>query len=197
MSALRRRLAAEDHGVTVVELLVAILLLGIVGTITVTGLVQGMQTTRYSQDRVEALAATQTGLERMSRELRAADPLRSVAEDRVTLDIRRSGSLYHYDYEVRDAGGGRWELAQSLRRFDSGFDDPGFDPTTDAPDHTSDTVLVPELDSDTTFTFLDGDGNETLALAEVRQVEARVERVVQPGYDPIVVTTTVKVRNNP
>lgn len=196
MSRIHRRLATDD-GVTVVELLVAITLVGIIGAITVTGLVRGMHTTRYSQDRVDALAATQTGLERMSREIRAADPLREKEEDRIALDVRRGGSLYHYQYEVQDAGGGLYELVQELWRFDDPdeFDAPGWSPAESDADRTSTSVLVSRLAGDEAFTYLDTNGADAASIEETRRVVVTVSRVVQDDVEPIEVETTVKVRN--
>ena len=71
---LRARLA-DEGGVTLVELLVVIVLMSVVGGAMARGMVSGMKATVATQGRFEALGELQKSVDRMTRELRAAEPL--------------------------------------------------------------------------------------------------------------------------
>lgn len=184
------RLRDGQGGLTLVELLVVMGLLTVVGAIAMSGLVRGMQTATYSQQRGDAVQATQIALERVSRELRAADPLRAAAPGAVTVDVYRQGALLQYEFRV-EAAGTTFELVQELRRFD----DPTADPTSDTPDAVTESVLVSDLVDEDVFVLLDASGTAGASAADTRQVQIVLERAVDGEVDPIEVTTTVKVRN--
>lgn len=195
-----------EAGVTLVELLVVIAILGVVGAIVTGGVVNGMRAADYGQRRISALAEAQKGLERMSREMRAADPLR-VAEPRVAAaDVRRGGNLEHYRYSlVADpARPGRYHLVEQRRIFTDPavFDAPGFDPTTATPDQQSEQVLVADLVDRPVFAYLDRSGEPFDHAAtpaprpdRARRVIVTVERLFDADRGPITVETTVQIRN--
>lgn len=62
---------AED-GFSLVELLVVIAISGIVGAVTLTGLVRGLQTGAMADERIEAFTDLQRASERITRDLRRA-----------------------------------------------------------------------------------------------------------------------------
>lgn len=64
--------ADAESGFSLVELLVVILILGVVGGYTLTGLVRGMQTTDRVEARVQTFTDLQRASERVSRDLRRA-----------------------------------------------------------------------------------------------------------------------------
>jgi prepilin-type N-terminal cleavage/methylation domain-containing protein len=176
----RRTRAREEDGFTLVELLVVVFLIAIVGTVLASGLVQGIRTTNYTQNRAEALAHTQTGIERLSRELRAAEFVGVAASDHVELAIRRDEPrMYYYVYRT-EAAGDVWNLTEERWQFDDGFD--GVPDKNDA-DQVTTRVLVPGLVTGDVFTFSDS------------QVDIRLERRSQQGRGAILVETTVQMRN--
>lgn len=61
-----------EVGFSLVELLVVIVILGIVGTVTLTGLVRGLQTGAMADERIEAFTDLQRAAERTTRDLRRA-----------------------------------------------------------------------------------------------------------------------------
>jgi prepilin-type N-terminal cleavage/methylation domain-containing protein len=69
------RRAGTDAGVSLVEMLVVLVILSVVSAITTTGMIKATQSARQTQDRAEALADVEKGLQRMSREVRAAHPI--------------------------------------------------------------------------------------------------------------------------
>lgn len=190
----------EEEGLTLVELLVVVLLMGVVGGIAVWGAVQSMHTTAYTQARGDALAATQMSLERMSREIRAGDPLRIAEPALVAVDVRRrdeAGGTYldHVRYEILAAEDG-WVIEEERWRFAdaSEFDAPGFVPTAADADEVSTRVLVRDLASGDGFSAVDADGEE-VAASEARAVRIAVQREVDEDTPPIAIDTTVTIRN--
>lgn len=200
MCALRRRVA-QEQGFTLVELLVVVLIVGVVGAVTTTGVVRGMRTTADAQDRAEAQATTRTTAERASRELRMADPLRYATSTEVHLDVVRDGGVVHLRYVVT-ADGDRWDLIQ--RRWNLGWDqyhadtqDPG-----DPPD--SERTLIGDLTDPDVFAFRDVDG-ELLTDADVDDGYERarraytgdlsLERFTGADRSAVVVDTHMTIRN--
>lgn len=196
---LMARLSGE-RGFTLVELLVVIGILAVVGSVAVAGLVNGMRQSAHAQDRVEALTTTQTALARMSRELRAADPLREVATDRVTLDVRRGDELIHFRYRVVADGAGAFQLEQQRWVFDEGFDGDDFTPQESEAAQTSQRVLLGRLTDAEVFEARDSDGDvlddsATATAANASRLLMVVRREVQPDRPVIEVETSVTVRN--
>lgn len=196
---LMARLSGE-RGFTLVELLVVIGILAVVGSVAVAGLVNGMRQSAHAQDRVEALTTTQTALARMSRELRAADPLREVATDRVTLDVRRGDELIHFRYRVVADGAGAFQLEQQRWVFDEGFDGDDFTPQESEATQTSQRVLLGRLTDAEVFEARDSDGDvlddsATATAANASRLLMVVRREVQPDRPVIEVETSVTVRN--
>ena len=93
---LRERLR-DERGVSLVELLVVIVLMSVVGGAMARGMVSGMKATVATQSRFEALGEVQKSVDRMTRELRAAEPL-------VALSTGNTAVVETY----RDDFGTRW-----------------------------------------------------------------------------------------
>lgn len=130
---LRRQ--SDDEGFTLVEVLVAILLLGIIGGFVLTSVVQALQVTSETSERTDALTDVQRGLERVSRQIRTADPLEidpdgdcagMSTSDCVDLVLTRrldattfiDGARREYAYYLVDTGDGV-ELRQDLDEYDA------------------------------------------------------------------------------
>lgn len=76
---------ADDRGVTVVELLVAIVLSLVVLGVAAGTIVQGLKTQRREVAQVAALNSTRTAFERLTRDLRNANPLHSATATSATM----------------------------------------------------------------------------------------------------------------
>lgn len=82
-----------EEGFSLVELLVVIVILGIVGTVTLTGLVRGLQTGAMADERIEAFTDLQRAAERTTRDLRRAlwtdvsSPTATIPDGCVALDL--------------------------------------------------------------------------------------------------------------
>lgn len=108
-----RRVGGED-GVTLVELLTAMTVSAVVLGVVTGTIVDALRSERRQRAQVAALNDAKLAFERVTRDIRAADPLRSAAPDRVTLDVRGPGGTVRtvsYQREddrlVADDGSGR------------------------------------------------------------------------------------------
>ena len=72
MSRLRGIISSCDTGITLVETLVAMVLLGVVGSITTAAVVSSHEVLRVNQDEGQGLQDTQTVIERLGRDIRQA-----------------------------------------------------------------------------------------------------------------------------
>lgn len=72
MSNIRSR---DDGGFTLVELLVVLVILSILGGVTTTAVVTTLQSAAHTEQRVQALHELETALQRITRDLRVAEPL--------------------------------------------------------------------------------------------------------------------------
>lgn len=86
---LRRRLAGEG-GVGLVELLTVMAVLSVVTAFITGAVVNAMGAQRRQTAQVAALNDTKLAFERVTRHIRAADPLRVAALDLVRLDVREA-----------------------------------------------------------------------------------------------------------
>ena len=64
----------DQSGVTLVELLVVLVILGVVGSVVTTAIVSSLRSAAVTTDRVIAINELETAMQRMTRDLRAARP---------------------------------------------------------------------------------------------------------------------------
>jgi prepilin-type N-terminal cleavage/methylation domain-containing protein len=88
----RRRPAGED-GVTLVELLTVMAITALVLAFVGATIVHALAAQRRQTAQVSALNDSKLAFERVTRDIRGADPLHVAALDRVRLDIREAGVL--------------------------------------------------------------------------------------------------------
>jgi prepilin-type N-terminal cleavage/methylation domain-containing protein len=170
----------DEGGFTLVELLVVILLLGVVGSIVTAGLVNAMQHTRNSQERIHAMAELQRGAERITRELRAACPVMAMDDDDVTVAVQRDGETsYHQFY--RDAND---QLRHTVK-----------DAADDPPDGGN--VLLSGLPDDGVpiFTYLGDSGQEVDLPRNVHVVRINLRNELPAQDQTVEVATTTSLRN--
>jgi type II secretory pathway pseudopilin PulG len=99
----RRVHQPTDAGVSLVELLIVIMLLGVIGGTVTTSLTGGMRTSRVLQERTEALSQLELTAGRMARQLRAAAPVQRVAgapNEAVAVRTFTRGTCARYTYRV-------------------------------------------------------------------------------------------------
>lgn len=86
----RRRIAEED-GVSLVELLTAMAVSAVVLAFVTATVVNALRSQQQQRAQVAALGEAKIAFERLSRELRVADPLRLAEPDRIRLDSDAGG----------------------------------------------------------------------------------------------------------
>ena len=122
LNQLRARARASD-GFTVVELLVVMVLLGAVGTITVAAVISSLQASSSAENRMRALNDLQAGIERVGRELRAAQTLSPHLDDDpafgMSASVIRDGDRWRYDYYLDDDEDANVALFEDISRYDS------------------------------------------------------------------------------
>lgn len=77
-----------EAGVTLVELLVAITLSSIIMAVVAGTVVSALRTQHRQTTQVAALNDAKLAFERVTRDIRGADPLQDAAPDRIRLDVR-------------------------------------------------------------------------------------------------------------
>jgi prepilin-type N-terminal cleavage/methylation domain-containing protein len=87
-----RRLGADD-GFTLVELLTVMAVSSVVVAFVAGTVVHALRTQDRQLDQVAALNDTKLAFERVTRDLRGADPLRVAALDRIRLDVLGAGGV--------------------------------------------------------------------------------------------------------
>ena len=204
----RRGDARGDAGFTLVELLVVTVLLGIVGSITVAGLVRAFDSSRQTSARTHAIHELELSLQQVGRELRAADPLFITADGdyprRVAAEVVRDRQVRIVRYQVAESDDeNEFQLMQETTWYD--LDDYA-DEDVETDPLESDSVLVTRLDnadgdvfgyyrSDGTVIDCDSDSSACQqAHANAAQIRIRFERTLDDG-DPIRAETRVNVRS--
>ena len=175
--------AKDDSGFTLVELLITIVLMSVVSGVALTGLVQGLQTSDAAQRRIDAFDEVQIALERVARELRAADPVVSAAADVVVVQVHRGGTCTQHTF--RFSG----EALTSERRTST--DECA---TLGAP-VTQTVVDDLEIGSGASrFTYTTAEAAPAATPADVQRIQVVLERTFR-DQPAVTVTTLASVRN--
>jgi prepilin-type N-terminal cleavage/methylation domain-containing protein len=201
-------------GFTLVELLVVLVLLGVVGGIVTSAIVTGMTNARTTTARTVALHDLEIALQRVGRELRAADPLYVTSGDgyarQVGAEVTRDRAVHIVTFTVVTEGG-RQLLVQDTQSatFEAIANAP---PGTAIEDLLSPQVrrqLVVDVDDDQVFTYYDRNGNRIdcdpqdeektkeecdLAYSDAYQLGIRLVRQVG-DQRPLQAETRINVRN--
>ena len=173
-----------EAGITLVELLVVMVLFGIVGGVVTSAIVSAMRSTQTTTARINATQELEIGLQRVTRDLRSADPLvlseTDDFDDELGASILSGGDRRTVNYRLEgDEGDQRFvreDTAQTL-------------------------VAVVDNGGQPVFRYLDRFGDELQCTDDceseylkARQIEIRLVRDI--GDDgAIEVSTRVGVRN--
>jgi len=87
-----RRRHRSEEGVTLVELLTVIVVLGVLMAVVTGTVVGAIRSQRRQTAQVAALNEAKLAFERVTRDIRGADPLQDAALDRIRLDTHRADS---------------------------------------------------------------------------------------------------------
>lgn len=94
----------REAGVGIVELMIAVVIMGVVGGMVVSGLTSGLRTSVRAQERVEALTDLETSLHRVAREIRGSCPVIAAAPDDITVATYRQGQEFRTRFWVPAVG---------------------------------------------------------------------------------------------
>lgn len=180
--------ARDDAGVTLVELLIVILLVGVVGSIVTSGVMNGLQASNRGQARVQALVELETAIHRVTREVRAAAPIHVAEPHRMVVTSLRGEGRVRWTFTATPAA-----LTVARVEFADRF--------TTAP---SATVAASPLVSDLvlaapTFTYTKADGSAWVPgtdtnPGDIHRVTVTLSRDLRQ-QEPIEVETGVYVRS--
>jgi len=168
----------EEAGFTLVELLTVLALSSVVLAFVTGTVVHALQTQRRQLAEVTALDDSKVALERVTRDLRGADPLLQVALDQVRLDVNRNGTTRTVTY---DRAGDAFQV-------------------TDAATGQTRTLVAGLASGEPLFVFHLADGSSLTGdqVLDPRSVESvTVHLVVQPGEQQHAVDleSDVRLRN--
>ena len=174
----------DQCGFTLVELLVTLVIFGVVGGIVTSSTISALRSAASSESRIDALQELEIAMQRVTRDLRAADPLELVTgeyDDALGASIERGGSRSSVRYRLVTAGG-----VDQIVREDTG------------------TTLITALDNQSdepVFRYLDRFGVEIPCTTDCAnayltsaQVQIRFVRQID-GSTPAIVESQVSVRN--
>lgn len=182
---------------TLVELLVAMLVLGVIGSVVTAGILSALESARHTNARVDALQELELGGQRIARELRASQSLVLAAgagegtnatpfETELGAEVRRDGNTYEINFEVIE-----------------GVDDEPSRLVSDTDGSEQTLITLVNLESDEPiFRYLDARGDELTCLgscaatyAQAHRIEVVLRRNVAEGRPPVTVRTQVTIRN--
>lgn len=175
-----RRSEPSDGGFTLVELLVVFVILGVIGGAVTMAVTTTFQSASNTTSRVVALNELQTALQRVSRDLRAAELFiitdTTAVETAVTADVYRGGELVRLTYRVEQQDG-----VDVLIREDTG----------------QTLITLVDNEDEPVFTYLNAEGKpmpEGDDYTKARQIRIRFVRGID-GREPVIVESLVNVRN--
>jgi prepilin-type N-terminal cleavage/methylation domain-containing protein len=199
----------DQGGYSLVELLVVMLMVSVIGGMVTSSVVTGMRTAQRTEARTYALADIHRGLERVGRELQAANPidldLGGNYGDALGATVVRDGHRVEYRYYLQEQADGRTDLLENVRRTDLAT---GVSQTqnglfiADIANEDTGTPLFTYYETDAVSKELRRVDCTSLDAAACRQahqgatqITLTLEKYIEGQDDVIVVETTVNVRN--
>jgi prepilin-type N-terminal cleavage/methylation domain-containing protein len=207
------RQRSGEAGFTLVELLVVLVLVGVVGGVVTSAIITGLSSASATTARTMALHDIEVALQRVGRDLRAADPLYLTAGTdygtTIGAEFLRDRKIEVVRFSIDFEDGVRY-LVQNSQQFDLDEVIAGNPTVTVLPQRR----LVVDIDNDDpdddpVFVYFDSDGEliecDPTDVGESKQscddqygaahqIGIRLVRNV-PGQEPIRAETRVNVRN--
>lgn len=182
----RRPDLSADDGISLVEMMVAIVITAALGGVLVSSVVRTFQATAQATIRVDVLTSLERAHQRITRSVRAADPVISAsatALEVVVHDSRQERRIIRYALS-----GDR--LDQTVRTYTS--------PSSTTPATTVTTPVIDGLDQTgvTTFAYADAAGAPWDGVAATDIATVTITLQATTTSDVIPLTTTVFLRNS-
>jgi len=192
----------SDAGMTLIELLVTMILMGVIGSVVTAGVVSAMQDQRRATSRLDAVTSTQRALERVTKDLRAADPLVAADAQSVTTLVYHGTSCQQRRYYVNATN----QLVQEIAKYPASTTCAN---RTGTPGTATSNVLVTKVVNTATepvFVYQRIDPAQaalvtvptpvaSTLVALVDSVTINVKAGLKFGQQPVVVQTAVDLRN--
>jgi prepilin-type N-terminal cleavage/methylation domain-containing protein len=99
-SRLMRHQGAQDQGLTLIELLVTMIIMSVISGVVTVGIVTSLQDQRRERTRLDALSSGQRVVERVSKDVRAANPLVAADSSSVTMLVYHGTACQQRRYYV-------------------------------------------------------------------------------------------------
>jgi len=180
------------RGFTLPEMLVVLILVGIVGSIALAGLSNGLTTARIGTERARALSELQLVVAGIGRDLRVADPLLLDANGafatKLGAEVERDDSWRRLEWEVTDNGDGTGTLRRAVTT----------DLDTAAEDRRAGEFLADLTNVDgeqPVFTYFDNSGESACVddSCEPHRVVVTLQQQLDGQDRPVELTTTITV----
>ncbi len=199
----------QEHGFSLIELLVVLVVFSVVGGIVMSATISGLEATRRAQQRVQALNELTVSIERIGRELRAASAVDATRLDLVARDANaqvavtvqrgdREYSLLYYLDEATVPSTLRFNVeASDLDGLRIPSEDRAAVFVTNAGNADAGVPLVRYFRSDGTELCAGAisDADCLAELGEAAYMELAVARLLTDQSEPIIVRTTVAIRS--
>jgi len=192
---MKRVSSISDRGFTLVELLVVIVLASVLGTLTLMGTTRASQGTRQVQERVTAETELERVMQRVTRDLRSADPLLTATAGSLSMTLYRDGKCYELHLETV-AVGGSVQLRQRTRPL-SPAPTEGLSLTACTTKGTLSgaTVILSGLASSNVFAYQTRGGGAPSTVPDVASVAVTLTKTLPEGRPALTKTTRVTLRN--
>jgi prepilin-type N-terminal cleavage/methylation domain-containing protein len=219
LSALVRRLRSE-RGVSLPEVLIVMVLLGVVSTVVLSGSVAAMRASTTTERRTTSLTESQRALERVTRQIRASDArehtipraaLLRAGPSRLSVDVDDVSQRSRITYFLETVGG-TTRLCQHRQTYPNGSTPPAL--LTSPPCQAELVRGLVGLETQPVFGLYSGTASGTCVagcpgssgvpstpvvtsaqVATINRVVLTIQRGV-PGSAPMRFTTSISLRNS-
>lgn len=188
---LRQRLNHDD-GFTVIELMVAMMLMAIVMSVAASSTIHAMRVQRRQVAEVEAVSRGRIAMQRMTREIRAAHPLLAAPADgtAITVQVTRGATGFNRKITTyRLVNNNRIDVETTLINTTTSA-------TSALPTKTLLTGLRPAAGEPVfSYTLVDGTPGPSANIDRYHTVRIRLRMALRESTETIEVRDTVTLRN--
>jgi prepilin-type N-terminal cleavage/methylation domain-containing protein len=181
---LLRRMQGQE-GITLIELLVTLVILGVVSGITTAALVRGLRTSTDVQNRIDTTIELQQVQTAITRQLRSACPVTAVGPYDVTVKVNRAGQVERHRYSIAS---GSTDLREQVAIWN-----PGTSAWVIRRDRVVASGIRNQVDTVPVFTALTSTGATTTSPSATKAFRVDLRRLA--SQDPVVLATTISLRN--